>query len=148
MNIWGNGFCIISIEHPSPQLFLSDYVYTIENYSLYDFSRRFRGSRFDILRATWWWLWQKCQNWVILASKSGHFGLEIAQKIHEIIKLELKSFLVEQSACFYLYSFRFESFSKIGVCEGHFAVPILKEILTTTTALFRSKYQSAPSKLA
>ena len=33
----------------------------------------------------------KWQNWVISASKSGHFGLEIAQKIHEIIKLELKS---------------------------------------------------------
>ena len=29
---------------------------------------------------------------VILASKSGHFALEIAQKIHEIVKLELKSF--------------------------------------------------------
>ena len=30
-------------------------------------------------------------NLVILASKLGDFALEIAQKIHEIIKLELKS---------------------------------------------------------
>ena len=72
-------------------------------------------------------------NLAILASKLGHVALEIAQKIYEIIKLELKSFLVAQSACFNLYLFRFESFSKIGVYEGHFAVSILKAILTLFT---------------
>ena len=35
-----------------------------------------------------------------------------------------------QSACFYHYSFRFESVAKITGYEGHFAVGIPKAILT------------------
>ena len=39
----------------------------------------------------------------ILAAKFRHFALENKPKFHEILKLELKSYLVTQTACFYLY---------------------------------------------
>ena len=37
------------------------------------------------------WLLGKCPILVTLASNLGHFALEIEPKIHEIVKLELKS---------------------------------------------------------
>ena len=50
---------------------------------------------------------------VILGSKLGHFAFEIWPKIHEIIKLELKSQQVVQSASLYLFSFRFDRVLKM-----------------------------------
>ena len=68
-----------------------------------------------------------------MAAKLGHLALEIKPKIHEIIKLELKISLVVQSACFYHFSFRFESISKMKGYEGKIAASISVEILTFFT---------------
>ena len=52
---------------------------------------------------------------VTLASNFGYFAFEIKPHIHEIIKLELKSYPVVQSAGFYLYFCRFERVLKMGL---------------------------------
>ena len=68
-----------------------------------------------------------------LASISGLFGMEIDEKIHEIEKLELKILPVVQSACFHLYSLRFESILEMEGYEGQNAALTSVAILTFFT---------------
>ena len=112
-------FPVYALKTHIPNCFLLFLYSDIQNKLEKQSSIQLRNSKFGLFITTKRWFWWKWYILVISAVKLGYFLLEIWLKIHEIIKLELKSWPVVQSASFYFFWF-------LIILMGSWYIPLLR----------------------